>query len=101
MPQLKIISKKRFEGFLQWSHKVISLQSVKNVTKSLFDPQLIYESTFTMPDVLKRVGNIRIVDIPFIDKAYSRDTSFRQRQETMIFATTTMKFMMLMIPKLS
>ena len=68
------IRKKEFEGFYNGQlSKVISLQSVKNVTKSLFDPQLIYESTFTTPGVLKKVGNIRIVDIPFIDKAYSRD----------------------------
>jgi hypothetical protein len=38
--------------------------------------------------------------VPFIDKAYSRDI-ISSEVETMIFATTTMKFMMLMIPKLS
>jgi hypothetical protein len=40
-------------GFYNGQLSAISLQSVKNVTKSLFDPQLIYESTFTTPDVLK------------------------------------------------
>ncbi|AWG23489.1 hypothetical protein FFWV33_19100 [Flavobacterium faecale] len=68
------IRKKDFESYYNNQlGKVISLQEIKSTTKSLFDKELIYESTFTTPDVLKKVGNIKIIDIPFIDKAYSRD----------------------------
>lgn len=53
--------------------KVISLQSVKLISNELFDKAMTYETKFLVNENLQKVGGLKITEIPFIDKVYTRD----------------------------
>lgn len=53
--------------------KVVSLQSVKLVSNQTFDKSLTYETKFSINENLQKVGALKITEIPFIDKVYTRD----------------------------
>ncbi|WP_264563907.1 transglutaminase domain-containing protein [Flavobacterium sp. N3904] len=61
------------KGYNKQLQKVISLQSVKLLSNEIFDKGLIYETTFSINENLQKVGGLKITDIPFIDKVYTRD----------------------------
>jgi Tfp pilus assembly protein PilF len=62
--------------------KIVSLQSVKLISNEMFDKKIIYETKFSINENLQKVGALKITEIPFIDKVYTRD----------IIATDTRKF---------
>lgn len=53
--------------------KVISLQSAKVITNEIYDKDITFETQFSISERLQTVGNLKITDIPFLEKAYSRD----------------------------
>lgn len=61
---------KRYNRQLQ---KVVSLQSVKLLSNETFDKELTYETKFFINESLQKVGTLKITEIPFIDKVYTRD----------------------------
>jgi len=61
------------KGYNKQLQKVISLQSVKLISNELFDKALTYETKFSINENLQKVGGLKITEIPFIDKVYTRD----------------------------
>lgn len=61
------------KGYNKQLQKVISLQSVKLVSNEIFDKALTYETKFSINESLQKVGGLKITEIPFIDKVYTRD----------------------------
>lgn len=53
--------------------KLVSLQSVKLLSNETFDKALTYETKFSINENLQKVGTLKITEIPFIDKVYTRD----------------------------
>ncbi|WP_170141401.1 transglutaminase domain-containing protein [Flavobacterium aquicola] len=61
------------KGYNKQLQKVVSLQSVKLVANETFDKALTYETKFSINENLQKVGTLKITEIPFIDKVYTRD----------------------------
>ncbi|MES2573580.1 MAG: transglutaminase domain-containing protein [Bacteroidota bacterium] len=61
------------KGYNKQLQKVISLQSVKLLSNEMFDKALTYETKFSISENLQKVGGLKITEIPFIDKVYTRD----------------------------
>jgi hypothetical protein len=61
------------KGYNKQLQKVVSLQSVKLVSNEMFDRALTYETKFSISENLQKVGTLKITEIPFIDKVYTRD----------------------------
>ncbi|OOG71602.1 transglutaminase domain-containing protein [Flavobacterium sp. A45] len=61
------------KGYNKQLQKVISLESVKLVSNEMFDKGLTYETKFSISENLQKVGGLKITEIPFIDKVYTRD----------------------------
>jgi hypothetical protein len=70
------------KGYNKQLQKVVSLQSVKLVSNEMFEKSLTYETMFSITENLQKVGGLKITEIPFIDKVYTRD----------IISTETRKF---------
>ena len=50
--------------------KLVSAKLIKNET---FDDSIEFETQLQISEKIKSVGNLKIIDIPFIDKVYTRD----------------------------
>ena len=53
--------------------KVVVLTSSKMLPNDSFDSEIVYNTAFLVTEKLQSVGSIKIVEIPFIEKAYTRD----------------------------
>lgn len=53
--------------------KIVSLQSSKVIKNEMFDKDITIETKFTVSEHLQTVGSLKITDLPFIDKVYTRD----------------------------
>lgn len=70
----KEIREKEIEkGYNKQLQKLVSLQSVKLLSNETFDKALTYETKFSINENLQKVGTLKITEIPFIDKVYTRD----------------------------
>ncbi|MBF4471269.1 MULTISPECIES: DUF3857 domain-containing protein [Flavobacterium] len=79
----KEIREKEIEkGYNKQLQKLVTLQSVKLLSNEIFDKALTYETKFSINENLQKVGTLKITEIPFIDKVYTRD----------IIATESRKF---------
>jgi len=53
--------------------KVVTLQSSKIIKNELYDKDITFETQFTIPERIQTVGNLKITDVPLLDKVYTRD----------------------------
>jgi hypothetical protein len=53
--------------------KTVKLLSAKLIKNDFFDDAIEFETQISVNEKLKSVGNLKITDIPFIDKVYTRD----------------------------
>ena len=53
--------------------KNIALQSSKIIKNELFENEITFETKFTISERLQSVGSLKITDIPFLDKAYTKE----------------------------
>lgn len=53
--------------------KVITLQSSKIIKNELYDKDITFETQFAIPERIQTVGNLKITDVPLLDKVYTRD----------------------------
>lgn len=53
--------------------KNVTFQSAKLIQNEMFDKGITFETRFTISERLQSVGNLKITDIPFLDKVYTRD----------------------------
>lgn len=68
------IRKKRFEqDYNEKLKKVISLQSAKIIENKTYDKGLTFETKFYITEKPQTLGSLKIMDIPFLDKVYTRD----------------------------
>ncbi|MEC4003777.1 transglutaminase domain-containing protein [Flavobacterium sp. SUN052] len=68
------VRKKKFEeDYNAKLKKVVTLQSSKVVKNEMFDKDITFETQFNISERLQTVGNLKITDIPFLDKVYTRD----------------------------
>lgn len=68
------VRKKEFEEELKNGlNKVISLESFKLIANERFGEEIKYETKFLISEKLQSVGSLKIFEIPYIDKPYTRD----------------------------
>lgn len=68
------VRKKQFEEDINSRlNKVISLESVKLVNNDKYADKIVFENTFTVSEKLQSIGSLKIMEIPYIDKVYTRD----------------------------
>ena len=68
------VRKKKFEeDYNAKLKKVVTLQSSKVLKNEIFDKDITFETQFNIAERLQTVGNLKITDIPFLDKVYTRD----------------------------
>ncbi len=65
--------KKIEEEYNNNTKKVVTLQSAKIITNETFDKDITFETKFSIAEKLKSVGNLKITELPFLDKVYTRD----------------------------
>ena len=53
--------------------KVVALQSSKIIKNDIYDKDITFETQFSIAERIQTVGNLKITDIPFLDKVYTRD----------------------------
>ncbi|WP_264521472.1 DUF3857 domain-containing protein [Flavobacterium sp. N1994] len=53
--------------------KNIKLQNIKLINNKSLDDSIEFETKLLVNEKIKNVGNLKIVDLPFIDKVYTRD----------------------------
>lgn len=53
--------------------KTVKLLSAKLIKNEVFDDAIEFETQISVSEKLKSVGNLKITDIPFVDKVYTRD----------------------------
>ncbi len=53
--------------------KTVKLLSAKLIKNDFFDDAIEFETQISVNEKLKSVGNLKITDIPFVDKVYTRD----------------------------
>lgn len=53
--------------------KNIKLQNVKLIKNDFFDNSIEFETQLSLNEKAKNVGSLKITDLPFIDKVYTRD----------------------------
>ena len=46
---------------------------IKLIKNEVFDDAIEFETQISVSEKLKSVGNLKITDIPFVDKVYTRD----------------------------
>jgi len=61
------------EQFSSKIKKGIKLQSVKVIKNDFFEEDIEFETQLKLTDKIKSVGNLKITDIPFVEKVYTRD----------------------------
>lgn len=59
-----------FNGRLK---KIIKLDSSKVIQNEIFEKDITFENQFTIAEKLQTVGNLKITDIPFLNKIFTRD----------------------------
>jgi hypothetical protein len=68
------VRKKRIEeDYNSKLKKVVSLQSSKVIKNETYDKDITFETQFSISERIQTVGNLKITDIPFLDKVYTRD----------------------------
>ncbi|MGL2966071.1 transglutaminase domain-containing protein [Flavobacterium sp. XGLA_31] len=53
--------------------KSLKLENAKLITNNAFDDSIEFQTQLSVNEKIKSVGNLKIVDLPFIDKVYTRD----------------------------
>jgi hypothetical protein len=53
--------------------KVVTLQSSKIIKNETYDKDITFETQFTVSERIQTVGNLKITDVPLLDKVYTRD----------------------------
>ena len=69
----EVRKKKIEEEYNSNTKKVVTLQSAKIINNETFDKDITFETKFTITEKLKSVGNLKITELPFLDKVYTRD----------------------------
>ncbi len=68
------VRKKKFEeDYNAKLKKVVTLQSSKTIKNEVYDKDITFETQFNITERIQTVGNLKITDIPFLDKVYTRD----------------------------
>lgn len=68
------VRKKRIEeDYNTKLKKVVALQSSKIIKNEMYDKDITFETQFNVAERIQTVGNLKITDIPFLDKVYTRD----------------------------
>lgn len=68
------IRKKEFEDdYNSRLSSNISFQSAKVITNDLYAEDMTFQSEFSIPERLQSVGSLKIANIPFLDKVYTRN----------------------------
>jgi hypothetical protein len=68
------VRKKELEGdYNSKLKKNIKLQNIKLIKNGLYDDSIEFETRLLVNEKIKNVGNLKIIDLPFIDKVYTRD----------------------------
>lgn len=68
------IRKKRIEeDYNNKLKKNVTFQSAKSIQNDTFEKGITFETRFTIAERLQNVGNLKITEIPFLDKVYTRD----------------------------
>ncbi|MCF6128687.1 hypothetical protein L1S35_03330 [Flavobacterium sp. AS60] len=68
------VRKKRLEeDYNERLKKIVSLQSAKIIENKTYDKDITFETQFTIAERAQTVGSMKITDIPFLDKVYTRD----------------------------
>lgn len=66
--------KKEFEENLNEKlNKVVSLESTRLIENDRFKEALQYEAKFSISEKLQSVGSLKILEVPYLDKVYTRD----------------------------
>ncbi|RKS02492.1 transglutaminase domain-containing protein [Flavobacterium sp. 102] len=61
------------EQFSSKIKKGIKLQSVKVIKNDTFEDAIEFETQLKLSEKIKSVGNLKITDIPFVERVYTRD----------------------------
>lgn len=73
--------KKDFEENLnQRTGKVVVLESAKLMSNERYSPEIIFETKFSVSEKLQSVGSLKIMEIPFLDKVYTRDVIANEKR---------------------
>ena len=68
------VRKKKFEeDYNSKTKKVVNMVSSKIIKNNIYDKDITFETEFNIAERLQTVGNLKITDIPFLDKVYTRD----------------------------
>ncbi|WP_395062299.1 transglutaminase domain-containing protein [Flavobacterium sp.] len=68
------VRKKKFEeDYNAKLKKVVTVQSSKVITNQMYDKDITFETEFMVSERIQTVGNLKITDVPFLDKVYTRD----------------------------
>jgi len=68
------VRKKELEDlFSKRLKKNMTLQSDKLVENKTYDDFITFETNFTIPEKTQSVGSLKITDMPFLEKVYTRD----------------------------
>ncbi|MCZ8146002.1 transglutaminase domain-containing protein [Flavobacterium sp.] len=68
------IRKKRIEeDYNNKLKKNVTFQSAKSIQNDTYEKGITFETRFTIAERLQNVGNLKITEIPFLDKVYTRD----------------------------
>jgi len=58
--------------------KSIKLQNIKLIKNTPFDESIEFETQLSINEKIKNVGSLKIIDLPFIDKVYTRDIIMKE-----------------------
>ena len=68
------VRKKELEDlFSKRLKKNMTLQSDKLIENKTYDDAITFETNFTIPEKTQSVGSLKITDMPFLEKVYTRD----------------------------
>lgn len=68
------VRKKRIEeDYNSKLKKVVSVQSSKVLKNETYNKDITFETQFSIAERIQTVGNLKITDVPFLDKVYTRD----------------------------
>ena len=74
MPLPRSCEKKEIEEELNGRlNKTVSLESVKLLENERFSKGIKYEAKFSISEKVQSVGSLKIVEVPYVDKVYTRD----------------------------
>lgn len=66
------------EDFNSKLKKSVNLSGSRVITNKPYDEDIEFETKFTISEKIKNVGSLKIVDIPFLDKVYTREIIERE-----------------------